>query len=79
MSKQPPPASTVSAVRPCPTVIKIVGRPGTGSVPSTIATPDQPPIPRTDQIEDTLQKSDKTSRPKPGKAVPKPVVQISES
>ena len=36
-------------------------------------------IPRTNQIEHTLQKSDKTSRPKPGKAVPKPVVQISES
>ena len=31
MSKQPPPAPTASAVGPCPTVIKIVGRPGTGS------------------------------------------------
>ena len=30
MSKQPPPAPTVSAVGPCPTVIQIVGRPGTG-------------------------------------------------
>ena len=29
MSKQPPPAPTASAVGPCPTVIKIVGRPGT--------------------------------------------------
>ena len=28
MSKQPPPAPTASAVGPCPTVIKIVGRPG---------------------------------------------------
>ena len=27
---------------PCPTVIKIVGRPGTGSLPSTIAPPDHP-------------------------------------
>ena len=42
MSKQPPPAPTTSAVGPCPTVIKIVGRPGTGSLPSTIAPPDHP-------------------------------------
>ena len=42
MSKQPPPAPTASAVGPCPTVIKIVGRPGTGSLPSTIAPPDHP-------------------------------------
>ena len=40
MSKQPPPAPTASTVGPCPTVIKIVGRPGTGSLPSTIAPPD---------------------------------------
>ena len=37
MSKPPPPAPTASAIGPCPTVIKIVGRPGTGSLPSTIA------------------------------------------
>ena len=42
MSKQPPPAHTASAVAPCPTVIQIVGRPGTGSLPSTIAPPDHP-------------------------------------
>ena len=30
MSKQPPPAPTASAVGPCPTLIQIVGRPGTG-------------------------------------------------
>ena len=42
MSKQPPPAPTASVVGPCPTVIKIVGRPGTGSLPSTIAPPDPP-------------------------------------
>ena len=42
MSKQPPPAPTVSAVGPCPTEIQIVGRPGTGSLPSTIAPPDHP-------------------------------------
>ena len=42
MSKPPPPAPTASAVGPCPTVIKIVGRPGTGSLPSTIAPPDHP-------------------------------------
>ena len=40
MSKQPPPAA--SAVGPCPTVISIVGHPGTGSLPSTIAPPDHP-------------------------------------
>ena len=39
-SKQPPPAPTTSAIGPCPTVIQIVGRPGTGSLPSTIAPPD---------------------------------------
>ena len=42
MSKQPPPAPTASAVGPCPTIIQIVGRPGTGSFPSTIAPPDHP-------------------------------------
>ena len=42
MSKQPPPAPTASAVGPCPTVIKIVGRPGTGSLPSTFVPPDHP-------------------------------------
>ena len=42
MSKQPPPAPTASAVGPCPTIIQIVGRPGTRSLPSTIAPPDHP-------------------------------------
>ena len=42
MSKPPPPALTARAVGPCPTVIKIVGRPGTGSLPSTFAPPDHP-------------------------------------
>ena len=42
MSKPPPPAPTASAIGPCPTVIKTVGRPGTGSLPSTIAPPDHP-------------------------------------
>ena len=40
MSKQAPPAPTASAVGP--TVIQILGRPGTGSLPSTIATPYHP-------------------------------------
>ena len=43
MSKQPPPAPTASAIGPCPTIIQIVGRPGTGSLPSTFAPPDHPP------------------------------------
>ena len=42
MSKPPPPTPTASAIGPCPTVTKIVGRPGTGSLPSTIAPPDHP-------------------------------------
>ena len=42
MSKQPPPAPTANAVGPYPTVIQIVGSPGTGSLPSTIAPPDHP-------------------------------------
>ena len=42
MSKQPPPAPTASAAGPCPTVIQSVGRPGTGSLHSTIAPPDHP-------------------------------------
>ena len=42
MSKQPPPAPTASTVGPCPTEIKIVGRPGTRSLPSTIAPPNHP-------------------------------------
>ena len=42
MSKQHPAAPTASEVGPCPTVIQTVGRPGTGSLPSTIAPPDHP-------------------------------------
>ena len=42
MSKQPPPAPTASAIGPCPTVIEIVGRPGIGSLPSTIAPTEHP-------------------------------------
>ena len=42
MSKQPPNAPIASAVGPCPTVIQIVGRPGTGSLPRAIAPPDHP-------------------------------------
>ena len=43
MSKPPPPAPTASAVGPCPTLIQISRTPG--SLPSTFATPDQPPPP----------------------------------
>ena len=41
MSNQPAP--TASTIGPCPTVTQIVGRPGTGSLPSTIAPIDPPP------------------------------------
>ena len=44
MCKQTPPAPTASAVGPCPTVIQIVGRPGPGSLPGTIAPPDHPNV-----------------------------------
>ena len=44
-----PPAA--SAIGPCPTVIKIVGHPGTGSLPSTIAPPDHPPIRTRDRLQ----------------------------
>ena len=44
MSKQPPPAPTASAEGPGPTIIQIVGRPGTGNLPSTIAPPDHPQL-----------------------------------
>ena len=44
MSKQPLPAPNASTIRPCPTIIQIVGRPGTGSLPSTITPPDHPPF-----------------------------------
>ena len=43
MAKQrPPPAPTASAIGPCSTIIQVVGRPGTGSLPRTIAPPDHP-------------------------------------
>ena len=42
MSKQPPPAPTASAIGPCPTITQIVERPGTGSLPRTIAPTDHP-------------------------------------
>ena len=44
MSKQHPPAPTASTIGPCPTIIQIVRRPGTRSLPRTIAPPDQPPF-----------------------------------
>ena len=42
MSKQPPTSRTASAIGPCPTIIYIVGRPGTGRLPGAIASPDLP-------------------------------------
>ena len=42
MSKQPQPAHIASAIGPCPTISQTAGRPGTGSLPSTIAPPDHP-------------------------------------
>ena len=42
MSKQPLPAPIASTIGPCPTIIHIVGRPGTGSLPRNIAPSDHP-------------------------------------
>ena len=42
MSKQPPPAPTVSAVGRCPTIIQISRTPRNCKLPSTIAPPDHP-------------------------------------
>ena len=50
MSIPPPPAPTASAIGPCPTVIKFVGRPGTGSLPRTIAPPYHPQVFRNNTI-----------------------------
>ena len=55
MSKQPPPVPTASAVGSCPTVIQIVGRPGTGRLPSTIAPPDHPCPPRKSVVRLTVR------------------------
>ena len=65
MSKQPPPVPTASTIGPCPTIIQIVGRPGTGSLPSTIAPPDHPPqICRTPRHWKFIQ-DHRTTRPPP--------------
>ena len=42
MDKQPPPAPTARAIGHCPTIIQIVVRPGTESLPRTIAPLDHP-------------------------------------
>ena len=39
-----PPAPTASAIGPCPTIILIVGRPGTGSLPRAIVPSDHPNV-----------------------------------
>ena len=44
MSKQPPPTPTASAIGLCPAIIQIVGRPGTRSLPGTIAPHTPPPL-----------------------------------
>ena len=41
MSKQPPPAPTTS-IGPCPTIIQIIGRPSTGSLPGPSHHPTTP-------------------------------------
>ena len=53
MSKQPPPAPTASAVGPCPTVIQIVGRPGTGSFPAPSHHPTTPEGERGERIDES--------------------------
>ena len=63
MSKPPPPAPTASAIGPCPTVIKIVGRPGTGSLPSTIALLDHPSPIKTEILSQRAVKPKTTNQP----------------
>ena len=58
MSKQPPPAPTASAIGPCPTMIKIVGRPGTGSLPF-VRDVDCTNCSRTSLMRRTICKEDK--------------------
>ena len=69
MSKttRPTPAPTANAIGPCPTIIQIVGRPGTGNLPRTIAPPDhsrmntvvnlmmQPPTLFADNSQDSIK------------------------
>ena len=40
MSENPKPAPTASTVGPCPTTVQISRTPGTGRLPSSIASPD---------------------------------------
>ena len=54
MSAQPPLAPTARAVGPCPTVIKTVGRADTGSLPSTFAPPEHPPLAEEEQELEAL-------------------------
>ena len=54
MSIQAPPAPTASALGPCPTIIQNVGRPGTGSLPRTIASPDHPHVSRSSGYTKTI-------------------------
>ena len=58
MSKKKKHPHRQSAIGPCSTVIQIVGRRGTGSLPRTIAPPDHP----TDSIKSQI--SSMTSRGK---------------
>ena len=44
MSKLPSLVPTASAVGPCPTKVKLVGSPGTGTLPSTIAHTSTPAV-----------------------------------
>ena len=64
MSKQPPPAPTASAIGPCPTIIQIVGRPGTGSLPSTIAGQDEHGLPKLNIYKKKIKHENDSSRKK---------------
>ena len=65
MSKQPPSAPTASAIGPCPTIIQNVGRPGTVSLPRTIATPDHPCLPRREKEKRNDSREKKMSKQPP--------------
>ena len=72
MAKQPQPAPTASAVGPCPTVSKIVGRPGTGSLPSTFAPPDHSRRKSRERIEE-CEKMSKLPPPAPTSSANRPL------
>ena len=66
MSKQPPPAPTASAVGPCPTIIQIVGRPGTGRLPVYPAPSHHPTTPEREKEREKEIDRERVRERRPG-------------